>query len=98
MDACLSRAGERRSCVFADMSRGFDQNPDLTNTAENGSRCASDRFSHIGVACWKAGALEICNVGCGQQPSDAMREARERCEAKHQKTCEITGVQPIQAP
>jgi hypothetical protein len=98
LDACTSRAVEARSCVYADMSRGFELEPDARNTAENQSRCNSDRSTHIGVACWRANRLEVCNVACGTSAEDAAAQARERCETKQEKPCPITGAMSILTP
>jgi hypothetical protein len=98
LDACTSRAVEARSCVYADMSRGFELEPDARNTAENQSRCNSDKSTHIGVACWRANRLDVCNVACGKSVEDAAAQARERCETKQEKPCPIVGAIPILAP
>lgn len=98
LDVCTARAGDPRRCVFADMGRGFEREPDVRNSAENAARCASDKFTHIGLACWKAGALEVCDVGCGRSAADAQAEARSRCAEKQQKICNIAGSLPILAP
>lgn len=98
LDACRSRAAEPRTCVFADMSRGFEQEPDARNTAENASRCASDQATHIGIACWRAGRLEVCNVGCGESEAAAAAQARERCQSKHEQPCVSIGAIPVLRP
>jgi hypothetical protein len=98
LDVCTARAADPRSCVYADMSRGFERERDIRNTAENSSRCASDQFSHIGVACWKSGGLEVCDVGCGRTAEDARAAARARCGEKHQKSCDTVGSLPVLAP
>jgi len=98
MENCKARVADPNDCVFADMARGFEAEPEERNTAENTSRCASDRYSHIGVACWKAEARDVCNVSCGQTEEEARSQARVRCESKHQRSCEITGVLPILLP
>jgi len=98
LDVCTARAADPRHCVFADMGRGFEREPDVRNTAENAARCASDKFTHIGIACWKSGTLEVCDVGCGRSAADAMAEARSRCAEKQQKSCDIAGSLPILAP
>jgi len=95
---CTARAEDSRTCVFADMARGFERDPALRGTAENAARCGSDLYSHIGVACWRAGDLQVCNTACGKTEDDAKRQARGRCETKHGQPCEITGVAPILAP
>jgi hypothetical protein len=98
LDVCVGRAADARSCVFADMSRGFQAEPGIRATAENTSRCASDRASHIGIACWKSGGLDVCDVGCGATPEEAQAQARLRCVEKHQKSCDETGSVPVLAP
>lgn len=98
LDVCRSRSGDAKYCVFADMSRGFEREPELRNTAENAARCASDRTSDIAVACWMAGKLPVCDVGCGNSPPEAVAAARTRCEEKHQRTCAITASVPISGP
>ena len=98
LDACAIRAADPKNCVFADMGRDFERSPKPDNTAENRSRCASDQATDIGVACWLSGELQVCDVGCGKNPSTAISAAVERCEAKHQKQCSITGSLPVLAP
>ncbi|HEX3573775.1 MAG TPA: hypothetical protein VHU42_04165 [Rhodopila sp.] len=98
LDVCVSRSGESKYCVFADMSRGFEQRPDIHNTAENASRCASDKASDIGVACWMSGKLSVCNVACADSPQDALVRARARCEDKQQHDCPITATVPVSGP
>jgi hypothetical protein len=98
LDVCTARAADPRSCVFADMSRGFEAERDIRNTAENTSRCASDRAVDVGIACWKSGTLEVCNVGCGASPEDAQAAARARCAEKQEKDCMIAGSLPVLAP
>jgi hypothetical protein len=98
LDACVVRAADPKDCVFADMGRDFDKRPGANNTAENASRCSSDKASHIGVACWRSGELQVCGVGCGDSPGSAMSAAVSRCEAKHQQQCPITGSVPVLAP
>jgi hypothetical protein len=95
LDLCTSRTAEARSCVFADMSRGFEREPELRNTSENASRCASDKSSDIGVACWRSGKLSVCDVGCGNSPAEAMTRARTRCEDKQQHSCPVTATVPV---
>jgi hypothetical protein len=95
LDTCLSRSGEAKFCVFADMSRGFERQPDIHNTSENASRCASDTASDIGVACWMSGNLSVCNVACANSPQDAVTQARARCEDKQQNSCPITATVPV---
>jgi hypothetical protein len=98
LDMCMSRAGDPKFCVFADMSRGFDREPDIHNTAENASRCASDTFSHIAASCWMAGTLSVCDVGCGNSAMEAAAQSRTRCEDKQQHSCPITAVVPVSGP
>jgi hypothetical protein len=98
LDVCVSRSGESKYCVFADMGRGFEQRPDIHNTAENASRCASDKASDIGVACWMSGKLSVCNVACANSPQDALVQARARCEDKQQHDCPITATVPVSGP
>jgi hypothetical protein len=98
LDACTARAADPRTCVFADMARSFEREQDIRNTAENTSRCASDQFSHIGIACWKSGGLDVCDVGCGKTPEGAETVARARCAEKQEKSCDSVGSVPILAP
>jgi hypothetical protein len=98
LDVCMSRAGDRANCVFADMARGFERVPKVLNTAENGSRCSSDQATFIALACWRSAGLDVCNVGCGQDPAGAIGEARGRCESKHQTVCDTIAAEPVMAP
>jgi hypothetical protein len=98
LDVCTTRAGESKYCVFADMSRGFEREPDIHNTSEIASRCSSDKFSDIGAACWMSGKLSVCNVGCGTSPADAAAQARSRCEDKQQHSCPVTASVPVSGP
>lgn len=98
LDACVTRAADSKTCVYTDMGRDFDKRPAVNNSAENTSRCASDKASDIGVACWRSGRLEICGTGCGDSPESAIAAAVNRCESKHQKSCPITGSLPVLAP
>ncbi len=98
LDACIRRAADPKHCVFADMGRDFEKQPKADNTAENYSRCASDKATDIGVACWRSGTLEICDVGCGDSPATAVSAAVSRCEAKQQRQCPIAGSLPVLAP
>jgi hypothetical protein len=98
LDACITRAADPRDCVFADMGRDFAQRPDVDASAENSSRCASDKAADIGIACWRSGELQICGVGCGASPNAAVSAAVNRCETKHQRQCPITGSLPVLAP
>jgi hypothetical protein len=98
LGACIRRAAEPRHCVYADMGRDFEKHPGIDNTAENYSRCASDKATDIGLACWRSGELEVCNVGCGGSAALAIAAAVSRCEAKQQRLCPITGSLPVLAP
>jgi hypothetical protein len=98
LDACTRRAAEPRHCVYADMGRDFQSRPRLDNTAENNARCASDKATDIGLACWRSGELDVCDVGCGSSAASAIAAAVERCEAKQQRQCPITGSLPVLAP
>jgi hypothetical protein len=98
LDVCTARTGESKYCVFADMARGFDRAPDIRNTAENAARCASDKASDIGVACWMSGTLSVCNTACANSPHDAMLQAQARCEDKQQHSCPITATVPVSGP
>jgi hypothetical protein len=98
LDVCTTRTGQSKYCVFADMSRGFDRDPDIRNTAENAARCTSDKASDIGVACWNAGQLSVCNTVCANSPQDALAQAKARCEDKQQHSCPITATTPVSGP
>jgi len=98
LDSCRERAANPATCVFADMSRGFQADPHARSTSEGASHCASDLASQIAVACWNAGKFDVCNVACGNTTEEAMQAARNRCEGKHQKPCPITGTVPVLAP
>ncbi len=99
LDACVVRAAEPRTCVYGDMARDFLKRPTANNTAENTSRCASDRASDIGIACARAdGEAQLCAVACGNSPEAAIAAAVGRCETKHQLACDLTGSQPVLAP
>jgi hypothetical protein len=98
MEPCLSRAGDLKQCVYGDMARGFESRPDIRQTAENTSRCASDLYQYIGVACWKSGDRDVCNVACGATEQETRDLARGRCEVKQQKRCDITGAAEILPP
>ena len=98
LDACIKRAADPKQCVFADMGRDFETRPKVDNTAENSSRCTSDKATDIGVACWLAGTLQVCDVGCGASPAAAITAAVSRCEAKQQRQCPITASLPVLAP
>ena len=98
MEACLIRAGDSRYCVFGDMARGFENRPDARLTAENTSRCASDIYNYIGIACWQSGGRDVCNVACGGTEQEAKDLAKGRCEVKQQQRCTITGAAEILPP
>jgi hypothetical protein len=98
LDVCASRSADAKYCVFADMSRGFEHDPDIRNTADNAARCTSDKASDIGVACWMSGGLSVCNVACANSPQDAVVQAKARCEDKQQHSCPITATVPISGP
>jgi hypothetical protein len=98
LDACVARAADPRDCVFADMGRDFEKRPIVDNTAENTSRCRSDKATDIGVACWRSGQLQVCDVSCGGSPTAATAAAVSRCEAKQQRQCPISGSVPVLAP
>ena len=98
LDICMSRAGNSKSCVFADMSRGFEREPDIHNTSENASRCSSDKFSDIAAACWMSGKLSVCDIACGNSPQEAVAQARTRCEDKQQRGCPVTATVPVSGP
>jgi hypothetical protein len=98
LDVCSSRAEDPKSCVFADMGRGFENEPAVRNTSENASRCSSDRFSNIAAACRMSGKLSVCNVGCGNSPDQAVTQARARCQDKQQEICAITATVPVSRP
>lgn len=95
LEVCTVRATDPKVCVYADMGRGFEQHPELRDTAENTSRCRSDQAAHIAVACWMAGNLPVCDVGCGWSPAQSIAQARERCEDKQQRSCQITASVPV---
>jgi hypothetical protein len=80
------------------MARGFERQPKADNSAENFSRCSSDKATDIGVACWLSGDLHVCGAACGGSPDTAISAAVSRCEAKHQHQCPITGSLPVLAP
>jgi hypothetical protein len=98
LDMCLSRAGDQKSCVFADMARGFEREPNIDNTSEIASRCSSDKFSDIGAACWMFGKLSVCDVACGNSPAEAVAQAKTRCEDKQQHSCPVTATVPVSGP
>ncbi len=98
LDICTTRTGEAKYCVFADMGRGFERDPDIHNTAENAARCTSDTASDIGVACWMSGNMSVCNVACANSPHEALIQAKARCEDKQQHSCPITATVPVSGP
>jgi hypothetical protein len=98
LDACVVRAADSKDCVFADMGRDFEKQPRVGNTAENFSRCSSDKATDIGVACWQSGDLQVCDAGCGKSPAQSIAAAVTRCETKQQRQCPITGSVPVLAP
>ncbi len=98
LEACLSRTADAKLCVYGDMARGFESRPDIRQTAENTSRCASDLANYIGIACFDTGDRQVCNVACGGTEQEARDLARGRCEVKQQKRCPITGVAEILPP
>lgn len=98
LDVCMSRAGEAKYCVFADMSRGFEEQADIHNTSEIASRCSSDKSSDIAAACWMSGKLAVCDVACGHTPDEALAQARARCEDKQQRSCPISATVPVSGP
>jgi hypothetical protein len=98
LDMCMSRAGDPKLCVFADMARGFEHKPNIDNTSEIGSRCSSDKFSDIGAACWMSGGLFVCDVACGNTPAEAVAQAKARCEDKQQHSCPVTATVPVSGP
>lgn len=95
LDVCTTRATSGKYCVFADMSRGFETDPDIHNTSEIASRCSSDNANDIGVACVRIGKISVCDVACGASPGDAIANARARCEEKQQKPCPLTASVPV---
>jgi hypothetical protein len=98
LDMCMSRAEGPKSCVFADMARGFEREPNIDNTSEIASRCSSDKFFDIGAACWMSGTLSVCDVACGSTPAEAVARAKTRCEDKHQHSCPVTATVPVSGP
>ena len=98
LNGCRSHAAKAADCVFADMKKGFAAAPSVANTSSSGSRCSSDQASDAAIACASSGGRDVCNVGCGEEPDTAMTAARQRCEATHGKTCNITGWVPVEAP
>jgi hypothetical protein len=98
LDACTARADDPKDCVYGDMGRDFEKQPKVDNTAENYSRCASDKATYIGVACWQSGKLQVCGVSCGNAPAVAIAAAVSRCQSKQQRECPITGSLPVLAP
>jgi hypothetical protein len=95
---CGNLVADPKTCVYADMIRGFEARPEVRNTAENASRCLSDKAKEIALACWMAGGLAVCNVGCGETAAAAQQSARDRCEDKQQQKCPVTASVPVLAP
>jgi hypothetical protein len=100
LDTCILRAGDPKDCVYADMARDFEKHPNVNNSAENSSRCSSDKTSDIGIACFMVDGLQVCSVGCGGSPQASIAAAVSRCEVKQQqqRQCPITGSLPVLAP
>lgn len=98
METCANRVDDPKKCVFADMARGFDTRPAVDHTSEIGSRCSSDKFTDIGVACWRSGNLSVCDVGCGNSPAEAQAQAKAHCEEHQQHSCPVTASVPISGP
>ena len=73
LDVCTTRTGEAKYCVFADMARGFEREPDIRNTAEIGpihllaprrdQRDAEDIFEKMSV-----GLVVFHDIGVVVQP------------------------------
>ena len=98
LDVCAIRVEDPNTCVYADMSRGFENDRVGRNTSSNSARCRSDQAEFIGLACWKSDTLDVCSVGCGTSEADAKAQARARCEDKHQQSCRVTAVAPVLVP
>ena len=98
LDFCRDHATEPRSCVFADMARGFETRKEVGNTAENASRCSSDRATHIALSCWMSNGLAVCDAACGNTAAEAETAAKTRCEDKQQRSCPITASVPVLGP
>lgn len=98
LNVCTDRALDPKHCVYADMSRGFEVQPDIHKTAENAARCSSDKALHIGVACWMAGGMAVCDSGCGDTPEAAEEQAVARCQDKQQRSCPIKASVPVIMP
>jgi hypothetical protein len=98
LDMCVSRAADPKSCVFADMARGFEHDSTIANTSEIASRCSSDKFFDIGAACWMSGSLSVCDVACGNTPAEAVARAKTRCEDKQQHSCPVTATVSVSGP
>ncbi len=97
LGVCASR-GDLKSCLFADMGRGFDRESGVGNTSEAASRCSSDAFSDIAAACWTSGKLSVCDVACGHSPEEALARAQDRCQEKQQRSCPVTATVPVSGP
>jgi hypothetical protein len=98
LDVCAIRVEDPNTCVYADMSRGFENDRVGRNTASNGARCRSDQSDFIGLACWKSDTLDVCSVGCGNTEAEAKAQAQARCEDKHQRSCRVTAAAPVLVP
>ena len=98
LQECSSRSADPKACVFADMARGFEAQPDMRSTAENASRCPSDKATQIALACWMSGGLAVCNVGCGESAEAAKKAAQSRCEDKQQHSCPVAAAVPVLGP
>jgi hypothetical protein len=98
LEVCANRTADSKTCVFADMTRDFEDHPDIRSTAENGSRCTSDKAAQIALACWMSGGLAVCNVGCGDTAEAAKQSAKARCEDKQQRRCPVTASVPVSGP
>jgi hypothetical protein len=98
LDFCRDHATEARSCVFADMARGFETRKEVGNTAENAARCSSDTATHIALSCWMSNGLAVCDAGCGNSAVEAEAAAKTRCEDKQQRSCPITASVPVLGP
>ena len=94
-EVCTVRAADRKTCVYADMSREFAGRPEISNTDADASRCRSDTANAIGAACWINGASPVCNVACGMTPAEALTKARSRCQEKQQRPCPASVVLPV---
>jgi hypothetical protein len=98
LEVCANRSADPKTCVFADMTRDFEAHPDVRSTAENSSRCTSEKAAQIALACWMSGGLAVCNVGCGDTAEAAKQSAKARCEDKQQHNCPVTASVPVLGP